>query len=168
VFVLVNGGIVGRLEGIAGSGDEMSGVLIALIVLSVATFWLQHLVATFRLAYATRLGRMLDLRLRLRVMRATLRSTSLDHLDDPAFQDKLEAAREFSPASYKPGDSLFALTNLASLRLQGLFFALVIARFSLSLAIFLVGTSLFTRQILRSHFIETTKLLRNYSAIPVW
>lgn len=150
----------GRLISRVSNGPSVDGVLGPLAVLA-SLLALQQLVEPLRSVVVYRAASRIDGHLRTQAMLATSRPSGIAFLEEPAVRDLVAVATAragpFRPAT--PGGAAVGTIGLLVRYAQGVGAALLIARFSLWLAVvMLVGTLLYRRK----HRRESLSLARAF------
>lgn len=130
-FNVATGFVVGRVPAAARAGglDTPAGrELVAALALAAILFVWQQMVNPFRILFASRLGRLCDLRLRETVMRASLDPVGIGHLEDPALLDTMSLARGVGPGQFTVGQAVTALSFNVGQYITALTGAVLLAR----------------------------------------
>jgi ATP-binding cassette subfamily B protein len=123
--------VVGEVPAVIdqGAGSPAAGRALVWLGLLSAALVAQRASTPIREAMTNRVARAIDLRLRERVMRATLGPATIEHLEDPTTLDVIELSRGVSAWSGSPGRAVAGLASILSARLSGIAALVVLARF---------------------------------------
>lgn len=131
---LADAALIGKIDEVLSRGISRGAVVIPLIIVG-SVFGLQQVAGVVRAALGDSFGRRINGRVRHRVMAATLKPSGIAHLEDPDLLDKVSVARGAGTGHWKPGDAVSGLSQVWSGKLSGIFSAIILARFSVVLAL---------------------------------
>jgi len=136
LFTLMVGRVVAAVAASAANRPGPSvGVAVAVAgALFVATQAVGPVVS----ALADPIGLRLNVSLRKRVMAASLAPAEVAHLEDPEMLDLVAQSKGIGPGQFQPGAAVIGLANIVVRRLQVLGSAVLVARFSIPLAVLVV------------------------------
>ncbi|SIO88643.1 ABC transporter ATP-binding protein [Nocardiopsis sp. JB363] len=150
-------GIGGLVDGLTsaigqGIGTPAAQECYRWVALIVALFFLTHITESARTALGRALGRRVTGRLGERVMMAASEPTTVGHLENPAYQDRIGRARGNGTIDMPPGEAVFGFSTKASLWVTGVGSAALLTQITwgLGLIVFAIFVVL--------HF----RLVRNY------
>jgi ABC-type multidrug transport system fused ATPase/permease subunit len=154
------GALVGAVPAAMADGvDSPAGRAAATAPAAVgALFVLNRALGSVRATLAAALGRRLDDHLRQRVMAALNGPSGIAHLEDPEIRDRIERALDLSGSRWRAGSTVGPLANAASAWLQSVGVTLVLARFSVPLALAWFGACGVAVHFLRREFLRVAAL----------
>jgi ABC-type multidrug transport system fused ATPase/permease subunit len=160
-FNIASGALIGSIPSVVGDGmGSPAGSRLVRVLAVVGTlFVIQEIAAPVRSLASSHLGRLLNLSLRERAMRATLAPHGVYHLEEPALLDKVNQAREIGPTGMTALQAVNGLTALWTFRFTGALSAVIVARYFPLIAVGLIVFWLTVRVSLRRDFLETVKLI---------
>jgi ABC-type multidrug transport system fused ATPase/permease subunit len=160
-FVLASGAVVGSIAHTTRDGWSSAAghrLIWALGVLGIA-FIAEQVLPHIIVACADSLGMRLNGMLRARVMTASFAPVGVGHLEDPEVADQVAMARGVGPGEFTPGSALAGMASIGSQRLSMVFAAVVVARYSIVLAVLLVVAAFVTTRIFRGEFVRSVAAL---------
>lgn len=157
---LASGALVGRIPGAIRDGiDSAAGRrLVAALVVLAAIYVAQFTLVPLLTQATNALSRRLDRALSNRVMSSILAPTGIRHLEDPTILDEVAKA-EGLVTGYTPGGALRGLVALWTMRLSGVGGVVLVARFSVLLALLLAVVAVVEQRFWRRRFDEVTAAL---------
>lgn len=160
-FMLATGALVAAIPGAVAGGSSSAAGRRAIVALGVAAFLflLEHVLVPFRMLFAQKLGRRLDLHLREEVMRATLQPVGISHLEDPATLDDISLARGVGVGEFTPAQAVVGLAGILAMYLQGFGAAVLIARVWWWLAVALVAANLLVKYRFRGELVQIVEVM---------
>ncbi|MFE1397993.1 ABC transporter ATP-binding protein [Nocardiopsis dassonvillei] len=143
------GGLVDGLTSAIGQGLDTPAAreCYRWVALIVVLFLLTHIAESARTALGRDLGRRVTGRLSERVMTAASEPTTIGHLEDPAYLDRIGRARGEGTIDMPPGAAVFGLSAKASLWVTGVGSAVLLTQvtWGLGLIVFAVFVVLHSR-----------------------
>ncbi|HEX2037606.1 MAG TPA: ABC transporter ATP-binding protein [Chloroflexota bacterium] len=163
---LATGALVGAVPAAVAAGPHSPAARAAVVALAVvgALFVATRLLVSLRTTLAAALGRRLDVHLRERVMQALNRPAGIAHLEDHETRDRIERALATSGARWRAGDTVAPLSSAASAWLQSAGATLVLARFSVPLALGWFGMWVVASHFIRREFLRGTEVANNQTS----
>jgi ABC-type multidrug transport system fused ATPase/permease subunit len=158
--IFAAGALIGSVPAAIVEGPNSPAGWVAAAALGAvgALFVLNRALGTVRATLAAALGRRLDDHLRERVMAALNGPAGIAHLEDPGIRDRIERALDLSGSRWRAGSTVGPLANAASAWLQSVGIALVLARFSVPLALAWFGACAVAVHFLRREFLRVAAL----------
>ncbi|WP_435106733.1 ABC transporter ATP-binding protein [Nocardiopsis synnemataformans] len=145
-------GIGGLVDGLTsaigqGLGTPAARECYRWVALVLVLFFLTHIAESARTALGRDLGRRVTGRLSERVMTAASEPTTIGHLEDPAYLDRLGRARGEGTIDMPPGEAVFGFSTKASLWVTGVGSAVLLTQvtWGLGLIVFAVFAVLHSR-----------------------
>ncbi|MDQ3702083.1 MAG: ABC transporter ATP-binding protein/permease, partial [Chloroflexota bacterium] len=160
---LATGALVGAVPAAVAAGPDSPPARTAMTALAVVgvLFVATRVLGSVRTTLAASLGRRLDVHLRERVMQALNRPAGIAHLEDPEIRDRIEHALDVSGGRWRAGDTVAPLSSAASAWLQSAGATLVLARFSVPLALGWFGMWVVVSHFIRRAFLRGTEVASN-------
>jgi ATP-binding cassette, subfamily B, bacterial len=146
---------------VGGPGSPAAHAVFTTLTAIGVLFIVVRTLGSVRWALATTLGQRLNEHLQERVMRALNRPVGVAHLEDPDTRDRVGRALDFDGGGYTVGATVAPLANLASLWLESIGATLILARFSVPLALGWLLTWLVASHVLRGEYLRVTKVGTN-------
>jgi len=160
---IATGALIGAVPAAVAAGPDSLPAHSAMTALAVvsALFVAIRALGLVRATLAASLGRRLDERLRERVMLALNRPARIAHLEDPATRDRIKRALDVSGGRWRAGDTVAPLASAASAWLQSAGATLVLARFSVPLALVWFAVWVVAAHFIRREFLRGAEVAYN-------
>lgn len=157
------GQLVGEVPAAVAGGPNSTAAQAAIgwLVLVGALFLSSQAVLAVRAAAAFSLGRRLNEHLRERVMVALNRPVGISLLEEPKTQDLIQQAQDLAGFGYSPCDAVEAMANLCSRWLLSIAYAVLLATFSVPLAIGLLLITAVAGHFQRREYLLATQVSTN-------
>lgn len=146
-FMFATGSLVSSVTAAAKGAHGVGPGLMTSLAAVGAIFVVRQVLAPFQEAAAEKLGRILDGKLRARVMNASLEPPGIAHMEEPDLLDEISLVDGVGPGRWTPGDAARGLADNIATRLQVLVSIAILSTFQplLGLAILVSGWLLRSR-----------------------
>lgn len=149
-FTIASGVAVGAVPSAVGKGSASPAVRTLITALTVAALLYAFLqvLGPWRSAVVAKLSHRFDTAMNMRIMRSLTEPTGVSHLEDPDALNRVATARGFTGWG-TAGEAIGPMATLTGNFLQAFIATIVLARFSLLIALFLMFVLLIARSIWR-------------------
>jgi ATP-binding cassette subfamily B protein len=154
---------VGRVVAAVGAslGGDTHAHLGRAVGVAGVVFVTTHATGPLVAALADPIGLRINVRLRQRVIDVVGRPAGVEHLEDPALLDLVAQSKGIGPGQFQPGSAFVGLANIVARRLQMLGSAVLLARYSLPLALVVVTGGYVILVRLRSELIRDVTMMKD-------
>lgn len=166
-FIVATGRLVGAVPAAVGAGfnSPATDQLFKSALLAVGIFVFEQFLNPFYTLFVEALGQRVEDYLRRSTMRLCLQTRTIDQLENPKNADLISLARGLGMNQYGPAGAVRGLVGVASAQLTMVVGGVLVATFSIPLALILLATGIVGRRILLQAMLRSLQVITQQTQV---